>query len=191
MANSSLLDKVVEYLIEDLTAFSVHNAKTEKLKQELQEILGCLDKVDLASIVTHHENHNGPKNSIPRLKQFMLKLQTVLGADHQVCTSLKNSEIFRSCKLLPEFKSQIVINLDEVMNPKGTGDRSKKEELEDLLDSYAFESPKAKKAIETGFDSLISQNHHKRQRSIHHKKRKNMRNEVNRAKKQLLNTLNL
>lgn len=191
MANESLLDVIIEYLIEDLTVFSVTNTRTDKLKEELKQILCCLDKIDLASIVTHYENSTYSAGKLPRLRQFAMKLQTVLGDQHQVCQALRNSELFKISKVNPNIKSNIVINLDQVSDPKATGDRQKKEELEEHLDSLVYESPTANKPADVTFESMINEKQHKRQRSVHHKRRKNMRSDINKAKKQLLNELNL
>lgn len=150
-----------------------------------------IDKIDIASIVTHYENQTVVSGKIPRLKHFLSQLQTVLGKEHEVCNALANSEIFSNLKVLQNFKSQIVINLDSILDKNSTKQKTIDQELEEQLDSMVFASPKASKPIDIGFESMIDEKQQKRRRSKNHMQRKHKRNELNRAKKELLNGLNL
>lgn len=170
----------------------MQNKESDKLKQQLKEILESLDRIDVASLVTHYENQLMTSSKLTRLRQFVSQLQTVLGSDHHVCQALRNCDLFKVMKLNHNFKSSIVINLDSVADQKSAGHKSMKEEIEEQLDSAVFATPNPRNEAQLVFESMLEEGKkHKRQRSVQHKQRKNMRSELNKAKKELLNGLNL
>lgn len=178
----------MDYLCEDLTSANVDNQKLQEAKGELKSVLNDLSLVDVANIITHHENVTFSAAGATRLKHFTEKLQKVLGNNHRICESLKNTQIYKAMKLNRHFKSQIVVDLDRASKPAG----SQQEDTSSESDNYSEIREKTGNVEQALlFDSMLDEQIKKKNRSNRRKQRKNERQELNRAKRELINSLNL
>lgn len=168
-----------------MTISTIENKEYKECRQELKSVLDVLRLADIASIITHHENESLSSIGVPRLKRFTEKLQKVLGREHETCTRLKNTSIYKKMKYNRQFKSLIVVDLDQASKPQGREHEHSSSEEDPQQQSEHTENI-GQPAL---FDSMIFENQKKRKRSKKHKQRKNDRQELNRAKKDLINSL--
>ena len=208
---------MVRYLSEDL---EIEDGDSKIIEAEIKEFLDGVESVDAAALVCEFgdkliEKSEGSNET--RMRWFIGELEKLLGEDKALIKRFKHSKVLRNLKKKVNFKSKIVLDLEEqkqqansIKDKQQPINNTKHARDSNVSSQTVFDNTDSKKEIlfEEGIPDDVDKlgieadekevtisndypNNHtgSRKRSEKHKQSKNQRQAVNKEKQRLLQSL--